>query len=159
MSDHLFIFKPGIWLGEGKILLNLVEEELKFFAKWQVQQGDFAHQIQAAQDMQISGIAEKMRNEFFFFEFGKDYFKVKMENANVGTITGKGVYDDKKVAWEFRNNELNFEGLEVYTLLKEDEYQMHAEYVTSDQFRTQMDGRIWLSTSAEHINQIKEGES
>ena len=31
MSKHSFILTPSSWLGEGKIKLNMVEEELGFF--------------------------------------------------------------------------------------------------------------------------------
>jgi hypothetical protein len=48
------------------------------------------------------------------------------------------------IAWEFRENDLNFEGFETYHLQEDGSYTMHAEYVTSDQFRTQIDGKLWL---------------
>ena len=36
-----------------------------------------------------------------------------MENQNVGRIVGAGVYDEKQIAWEFRNNDMDFEGFET----------------------------------------------
>ena len=113
MFNHTFIFSPGTWFGEGKILLNMVEEELVFNTNWA------------------------------FYDFQTKTFTVDMENQKVGRIVGTGVYDEKMIAWEFRNNDMNFEGYETYTLQNDGSYWMKGEYVTSDQFRTQIEARIW----------------
>ncbi len=144
-SKHGFLFFPGKWTGEGKILLNMVEENLKFLADWSIAGKDLAGKVQCVQEIQIQGLSEGMRNEIVFFDFQPKTFSVEMENQNVGKVVGKGVFDEKNVAWEFRNNELNFEGFETYSLIKEGCYRMYAEYVSSsDQFRTQIQGEIWL---------------
>jgi len=140
---HFFILEPKPWIGEGVITLNMVEEKLNFFTKWNVTETDFAGKIQSVQELQISGISENMRNELIFFDFTENKFLVEMENLNIGKVVGKGVFDDKMLAWEFRENDLNFEGYETYHLQKDGTYLVHAEYVTSDQFRTQIDGKIW----------------
>lgn len=144
MKEHEFIKKPNSWLGEGNITLNMVEEDLSFYIKWQVSEPDPIGKIQAVQEIQIGGISENMKNELTFFDFTDKGFSVEMENFNIGRIVGKGVYDEKIIAWEFRNNDMNFEGFETYYLQDDGSYLVHAEYVTSDQFRTQMEGRIWL---------------
>ncbi|MDE3045750.1 MAG: hypothetical protein KGJ02_03805 [Verrucomicrobiota bacterium] len=143
MFNHTFIFHPGSWLGEGKIILNMVEEELLFNTNWAIQNKDFAGKVSCAQDIQIQGLSENMRNELTFYDFGSKTFSVDMENQNVGRIVGTGVFDDKMIAWEFRNNDMNFEGFETYILQSDGSYSMHGEYVTSDQFRTQIDARIF----------------
>ncbi len=143
MFNHSFIFSPGTWSGEGKILLNMVEEELIFNTNWAVQNKDFAGKVACAQEIQIQGLSENMRNELSFYDFHAKTFSVDMENQNVGRIVGTGVYDDKMIAWEFRNNEMNFEGYETYILQGDGSYQMKGEYVTSDQFRTQIEAHIW----------------
>ncbi len=144
-GKHSFLFSPYNWAGEGKILLNMVEENLRFLANWNVGNKDLAGKIQCVQEIQIHGLSENMRNEISFFDFQPKTFSVEMENQNVGKVIGKGVYDDKNVAWEFRDNELSFEGFENYTLIKEGHYRMYAEYVSSsDQFRTQIQGEIWV---------------
>ena len=82
-----------------------------------------------------------------------------MENQNVGRIVGAGVFDDKMIAWEFRNNDMNFEGYETYVLQVDGSYQMKGEYVTSDQFRTQIEARIWLqSTEVSNSDEPHENE-
>ena len=115
-------------------------------AHWAVQNKDFAGKVACAQEIQIQGLSENMRNELSFYDFQAKTFSVDMENPNVGKIVGTGVYDDKMIAWEFRNNDMNFEGYETYSLQSDGSYQMKGEYVTSDQFRTQIEARIWLQS-------------
>jgi len=146
---HIFVFNEGLWMGEGTITLNMVEEELGFFTKWNISGKDTTEKIKSVQEIQISGISENMRNDLTFFDFHPKGFSVEMENLNIGRILGKGVFDEKLIAWEFRDNDLNFEGFEIYRLLEDGSYLMHSEYVTSDQFRTQIKGRIWLSPEGE----------
>ncbi len=148
MSDfnHAFILSPGNWTGEGKILLNMVEEELIFNTNWSVQMRDFSEKVECMQEIIVQGLSENMRNQLSFYDFQANSFTVDMENQNVGRIVGKGVYDDKLIGWEFRNNGMNFEGFETYHLQPDGSYLMHGEYVTSDQFRTQIEARIWPSS-------------
>ena len=146
MKNHLFIFSPGSWVGEGKIVLNMVEEELRFNTNWAVQLRDFTGKVPCAQQIQIHGLSEEMRNELTFYDFQNKTFSVDMENQNVGRIVGRGIYDDKMIAWEFRNSEIYFEGFETYILQDDGSYIMRGEYVTSDQFRTQIEAQIWLQS-------------
>lgn len=157
MFNHTFIFSPGNWMGEGKILLNMVEEELLFHTTWTVQTKDFAGKITGAQNVQIQGLSENMRNELTFYEFQGKQFLVDMENQNVGRIVGKGVVDETMIAWEFRNSEISFEGYETYQLQSDGSYKMHGEYVTSDQFRTQIEARLWAQPK-EQSPKSSEGE-
>lgn len=150
MTKHRFIFADGTWYGEGKITLNLVEEELVFNTNWAVQARDFAGKVSCAQEIQIQGLSENMRNDLNFYDFQMNTFSVDMENPNIGRIVGTGVYDDKTIAWEFRNNDMNFEGYEKYDLQEDGSYHMHGEYVTSDQFRTQIQARIWQHAQEDH---------
>jgi hypothetical protein len=144
MFNHSFILQPKLWAGEGVISLNMVEEELTFYTKWNISEKDFAVKIQAVQEIQIAGISENMRNDLTFYDFTSKNFSVEMENMNIGRVVGAGVFDEKCIAWEFRENDLNFEGFETYYLQSDGSYKVHAEYVTSDQFRTQIDGKIWV---------------
>ena len=159
MFNHSFIFSPGTWQGEGKILLNMVEEELIFNTNWAVQNKDFAGKVTCAQEILIQGLSENMRHELSFYDFQTKTFSVDMENPNVGRIVGTGVYDDKMIAWEFRNNDMNFEGYETYNLQPDGSYHMKGEYVTSDQFRTRIEARIWLrSKEAPSQDESQENE-
>jgi len=143
MFNHSFIFNPGSWAGEGKITLNMVEEELVFNGNWTVQNKDFAGKVSCAQDIAIHGLSESMRNELTFYDFTGKHFAVDMENQNIGKITGTGVVDDKMIAWEFRGSGADFEGYESYESQPDGSYLMHGEYVTADQLRTQIKAKIW----------------
>lgn len=156
---HSFIFSPGQWRGEGKITLNMVEEELFFNTLWTVQNRDFAGKVGAAQDIQIHGLSDSMRNELTFYDFQTKTFCVDMENQNIGRIAGTGIFDDKTIAWEFRSNDLNFEGYETYALQPDGSYQMRGEYVTSDQFRTQIEAKLWLNSTEAASTDGEEGEA
>lgn len=145
--SHPFIFSPGTWYGEGKISLNMVEEELIFNTNWTVLNRDFVGKVVCSQEIQIQGLSENMRNELTFYDFQSATFSVDMENQNIGKIVGVGVFDEKMIAWEFRNNDMNFEGYETYTFQTDGTYQMHGEYVTNDQFRTQITAKIWLNST------------
>jgi hypothetical protein len=159
MFNHTFIFNPGSWRGQGKILLNLVEEELIFDTMWAVQNQDFTGKVSCAQDIRIQGLSENMRNELVFYDFQNKTFSVDMENQNVGKIVGTGVYDEKMIGWEFRSNDVHFEGYETYTLQPDGSYHMKGEYVTSDQFRTQIEARIQISsTDAPKADESQENE-
>ena len=147
MFNHSFIFSPGTWAGEGKIVLNMVEEELLFNTNWGVHTRDFTGKVACSQEIRIQGLSENMRNDLTFYNFDTKTFSVDMENQNIGRIVGTGVYDEKTIAWEFRNNTMNFEGFESYVLQPDGSYHMRGEYVTSDQFRTQIEARIWLQSN------------
>ena len=55
MSDHTFILTPSQWLGEGKIILNMVQEELSFFTRWNVATKDSTGLIECVQEIQVKG--------------------------------------------------------------------------------------------------------
>lgn len=155
---HSFIFSPGNWQGEGRILLNMVEEELIFNTCWAVQQGDLLGKVACCQEIQIQGLSEDMRNDLTFYDFSGERFAVDMENPNVGRIVGTGVFNDEMIAWEFRGNEMHFEGFESYQKQGDGSYQMKGEYVTSDQFRTEITAKIWPQVLEESSEENQEPE-
>ena len=113
MFKHKFIFEPFSWIGEGHITLNMVDEELVFYTKWNVLKSDVTEKIQSIPgNPKYPEFRKNMRNELTFFDFAKNSFSVEMENLNIGKVIGSGIVDDKVIAWEFRNNEVNFEGFE-----------------------------------------------
>jgi len=154
MENHLFILKTGFWQGEGKIQLNMIEEELLFQTTWNVLEENDG-KISCVQEIQIEGLSENMKNELTFFALSPSAFSVEMTNHNIEKVQGKGIIDAETIAWEFKDQESNFEGFEVYHLEKDGGYKMHAEYVTSDQFRTKIVGRIWQKDAQEKI-EVKE---
>jgi hypothetical protein len=63
------------------------------------------------------------------------------------------------IAWEFRNSEMDFEGYETYSLQPDGSYLMKGEYVTSDQFRTQIEARIWLQSKEASADESQDREN
>lgn len=140
MAAHLFLLRPGIWLGEGKVSFSASPEQLQFYTRWEIappkdgiiplkqtvemKEGDTIHNIYA-----ISAVTETS-------------FIIELTNDVLGTVIGKGIIDDNKIAWEFRSQE-TFEGYEVYQLQSNGEYVLHAEYASPEQFRTIIDARVW----------------
>lgn len=143
MSDHLFLFTKKNWLGEGKIQLSMVEEELGFYTRWNVPRGNPQDEINAFQEIEIKGMSDPMHNRFLITEISGTHFRLELENAALGIIEGKGIIKDNLIAWEFRDNELGFEGFEFYELQPDGTYTMRGEYSTPDQYRTVIRGKIW----------------
>lgn len=143
MTTHPFILTPSAWLGEGKIQLNMVEEELAFFTRWNVGQKDETGKIECIQEIQVKGLSEIMHNQFLFYDLAPGAFTIDLDNPALGKVTGSGLITDKVIAWEFRASDLGFEGFEFYERQSDDTYLMRAEYATSDQFRTIIQGKVW----------------
>lgn len=136
-----FIFTPGLWLGEGKISFSSSPEFLKFYTKWEISHVD-THAMKAVQAVEMEGVEDQVVNIFTFFDIQEATFSVCLENENVGKIYGKGLRDEKIIAWEFRGQP-NFEGFETYEKQENGDYFMHAEYGSPSEFRTMVEGLIW----------------
>jgi hypothetical protein len=100
------------------------------------------NQIICQQKVETQGSNDQVINDFKLTELTASTFKIELKNEHVGNIVGHGVIDDKTIAWEFRGNS-QIEGFEVYELQDNGDYMVHAEYSSTDQFRTVVDGRIW----------------
>ena len=145
MSTHSFILEPGSWLGQGTISFSESSDQLKFYTRWKVSKSK-AQLINCFQEIEIEGIGEKMENTFILSDLSPINFHIKLENHLLGSVDGKGVIDEKLIAWEFRDpGTTGFEGYEVYELQPDGSYLMRAEYASSDQMRTIVQGKIWRS--------------
>ncbi len=140
-----FIFTPGLWLGEGKISFSASHEFLRFYTKWRITNEETGV-IKATQTVEMQGIEEQVINHFTFKDIKPDSFSILLENNIVGMVEGKGLRNDRLIAWEFRGH-LTFEGFEAYEQQENGDYFLHAEYGASDQFRTIVEGLIWLKGS------------
>lgn len=143
MNQHAFLFNSGIWLGQGTIQLNMVTEELAFFTRWNIENKNDSKEVACEQEIQIKGFADMTRNKFIISNIEHGEFIIDLENQAVGKIQGKGLINDKIIAWEFRINDLGFEGFEFYEKQEDQSYLLRAEYATIDQFRTIIQGRVW----------------
>jgi hypothetical protein len=144
MIKHHFIFSPGRWVGEGRITFSSSPDCLRFYTKWSIE-SIMNESIFSEQRVEMEGGEEHTINQFVFSNIGKESFLIELTNNLLGTIKGKGVMDEKTLAWEFRGNP-DFEGFEVYELQENGDYMLHAEYASTDQFRTVIDGRIWMKS-------------
>lgn len=142
-QQHSFILTPSSWLGEGKIKLNMVEEELGFFTRWNVASTSPEGKIECVQEIQVKGLSDIMLNEFHLFDLSVQQFAISLENEALGKVHGKGLINDKVIAWEFRVPDIGFEGFEFYEKIDDENYLMRAEYATADEFRTVINGKIW----------------
>ncbi|MGH2612823.1 MAG: hypothetical protein ACRDFB_07210 [Rhabdochlamydiaceae bacterium] len=149
MNKHLFIFSPSTWLGEGKIQLNMVEEELPFYTKWNITKKDPEGKIECVQQIEVKGLSEMMHNQLWFFDFAQGNFLIELDNPSIGKVSGKGLMTDHIIAWEFRVPQIGFEGFETYEKQPDDSYIMHAEYATADQLRTMIKGKVWQEAISE----------
>ncbi len=143
MTHHSFILEPSAWLGEGKIQLSMMEEELGFFTRWNVSTRNPDGRIECVQEIQVKGLSDIMLNQFSFYDVSSSNFTIELENQALGKVVGTGIINEKVIAWEFRVEALGFEGFEFYEKLNDDSYLMRAEYATTDQFRTVITGKVW----------------
>lgn len=138
--SHEFIFLPGNWIGEGKITFSASPERLRFYTKWFVEEKE-SGQISCQQHVEMEGRDANVINRFTFSSILPESFSIELSSDLMGTLNGKGLIDSKTIAWEFRSPD--FEGFEVYELQDNGDYMLHAEYISTEQFRTIIDGRIW----------------
>lgn len=143
MHKHPFIFAPEAWIGEGKIQLSRVEEELLFYTRWNVSPRDQQGLITCAQEIQVKGLSDVMVNQFALYDLTASNFMIDLENQALGKVTGKGVISDRLIGWEFRAPEIGFEGFEFYEKQPDDSYLMRAEYASTEEFRTLIHGKVW----------------
>lgn len=142
-KKHAFMLEPGSWIGEGSVTFSASTKQLFFITKWRVYNDDEPESegIVCEQLVQTEGNDEPVHNTFQVHEVSPTRFAIALENEAVGQVLGRGIIDDKTIAWEFQDNP-HFQGYEVYELQEDGEYSFHAEYASDDSFRTIVDGRI-----------------
>lgn len=140
--DH-FLFQPGIWIGEGKVSFSGSKDTVRFFTRWTTSQTlEKPARFVCFQEVELHNLKQTTRNQFVFFDFFNNHFKVEMENEDMGRVTGKGNFTPNSVAWELRSYP-GSEGFEVYELQENGDYFFHADYVSTESFRTHIEGKLW----------------
>jgi hypothetical protein len=148
VTQHVFILSEQEWLGEGNIRLSMVDEPLHFQTHWNNKKKDSSGLIECLQKIQIKGISDVMHNQFLIYDLNNNQFVIELENLALGKVIGKGIIKEKLIAWEFRASELGFEGFELYERQADGSYLMSAEYATSDQLRTMIQGKLWVKQAS-----------
>lgn len=143
---HKFIFSPGVWIGEGTISFSTSPQSIHFYTKWLNNEYHPTFGYISSQQVEMQGVEESVFNKLIITEATPTSFVMTLENNLIGKVTGKGVIDVKTIAWEYRNGK-DLEGFEVYELQDNGDYLFHAEYSSTDQYRTIIDGRIWPKSS------------
>ncbi|NGX53711.1 MAG: hypothetical protein K1000chlam4_00428 [Chlamydiae bacterium] len=141
MKEHLFIFTPGVWKGEGQITFSMAEDELIFATKWTLGPKE-EDRILLSQTIEVDNVSDKMVNNFAITDMTATSFLIDLENNLIGKVQGKGIVDEKKIAWEFRNTPQQFEGFEVYELQPDGSYKVRAEFTAGEGLRTYVKGTI-----------------
>lgn len=141
MTIHDFIFKSGLWVGEGKVTFSASPERVRFYTKWTIQK-ETDKTITCQQHVEMEGGESNVYNTFIFSNIQPTSFSVELISELLGSVQGKGLIDAKTIAWEFRGHP-EFQGFEVYELQENGDYSLHAEYSSMDQIRTIIDGRVW----------------
>ena len=151
LTKHSFLFSSQEWVGDGTITFNEFGHGLKSYTHWKVQDLAEDH-LTCIQEIEVEGLMDKTQNRFNLTNIKNNTFTISLENESLGKVIGKGVYDDKTVAWEFSNKELGFEGFEVYELQEDGGYITRGEYISIDQLRTIIEGKIWKKVAVESID-------
>jgi hypothetical protein len=139
--SHPFIFKPGVWEGEGKITFSMADDILEFTMRWTVLPIE-DQKIYFNQEIAIKTFPENMRNHFTVQHISPTSFEIQLENQIVGKVIGSGLITNKTIAWEFRRKDQEFEGYEIYELQPNGSYKMRAEFTAGGGLRTQVNGFI-----------------
>ena len=106
-------------------------------------------EIQCTQEIQVKGLSDIMINRFVFSDITQSSFSILMENYAVGKVEGKGFINEERIGWEFRVEEIGFEGFEFYERKEGDVYHVHGEFSTQEDLRTAVLGKIWRQTHPE----------
>lgn len=144
MTEHLFLFKPGLWIGEGKISFASSTETVRFFTRWQLVD-QTPEMLIWLQEVELHGLEQTTRNLFTFTQIKGKNFKVELNNELMGKVSGKGIIGNETIAWELRSHS-NSEGYEIYALQKNGDYNFRAEYISVEPYRTLIEGKIWQKT-------------
>lgn len=141
MSTHPFL-KAGTWQSLGTITFTMAEDQLPFTATWQITPQD--NTIRILQIVTVTSLQEGMRNTLTLSDFTDTTFTISLENELVTKVMGKGVLNDKLLAWEYRAPSAGFEGYEILTLQPNGTYTLRGEF-SGGEYRTQILGTLKLS--------------
>lgn len=138
-EENNFIFIPGLWVGEGEVSFNTSTDVIPFSTKWEVKPKS-KNGIECIQEVKMKD-SDPVKNKYLIYEITPKTFALSLENDVVVKAYGKGVFDPQKIAWEFREKP-EFQGYEVYNKKNDNEYSFHAEFTSTDQFLTLINGII-----------------
>lgn len=141
MENHPFIFLAGLWQGQGKISFSMADDVLPFNMRWDVSEKRGGI-ILFSQIVEVENFNDPLNNHFSLNNLTQNSFTIALENTLVGRVEGKGIFDEKIIAWEFKKAQEGFEGYEIYEMQEDGSYKMKAEFLGGDDLRTFVSGTI-----------------
>lgn len=133
-----FLFTAGSWKGTGSVMFSHSPEVLTFTTKWTISGND--RHFDARQEVVIEDLMP-MVNSYVIDVPIHEKFTLNLTNEVVGTFSGHGVFNERKIAWEFTHPGL-FDGFEVYERVSDTEYLFHAEYTGGDGYINKIYGSM-----------------
>jgi hypothetical protein len=146
MASHHFIFSPGHYIGQCRLILSPAKEQITFYTSWQVDPLSEG-KICCHQTIEMVALGERMENDIVISDIKTGSFAIVLENPLLGKAQGTGIISSSTIAWEFQASS-GLDGFEIYKLQEDGDYHVHAEYASRDQLRTIIDGVIWKKESA-----------
>ncbi|MBB64242.1 MAG: hypothetical protein CMO81_04190 [Waddliaceae bacterium] len=144
---HTFLLEPGVWQGNGTLLFKGTPEKWPIFIRWEIHKGA-PLLIDALLTIDISSLSTVHHYRYKIIP-GEDEkkFQIRLQNEVIGNLEGKGIIDQKYIAWDFHDPKLPYEGLERYLLLENGGYRIASEFCSTDQTRLQITGEIHQKTA------------
>ena len=137
-----FFLRVPSWTGKGFLTLEPMGSQAPLKIEWQIT-ADTKETINCIQMVYLAQEKEPMKNYLRFSHFDGSHFSVHLESEAIGSVIGKGTYDENVMAWELRSHN-QFDGFESYRTT-ENGCEMHAEYISNDFVRTVIEGKLVTS--------------
>jgi hypothetical protein len=146
-KHELFFGGCYTWLCQGKIKINVVQDELSFCARWVVSKSEESEVI-CTQEIEVEGMEDKIENKLHITNIKDGKFDIVVQNDIWGEATGTGRIYPEKIAWEVRKHGPGFEGLEIYSLAEDGKYTIRSDFMTPNEYRSHIEGAIWKKSDA-----------
>lgn len=144
MSKQHFIEIPGLWKGEGKMLLTLIPDEIKFTTSWKVLPPDLQGVIRCVQEVKIDCLATSTSNQFSFYPKNGGRYTLDLDTEALGRVSGSCLASGEVLAWELGHKSQGFGGFELYERLQDGSYKMKGEFATGDACRSEVTCQLHL---------------
>lgn len=140
MTQHHFLLSKGIWLGMGKMEFSISPDTVIIYMKWNFTPME-DRLIIVEQQIGHQGRDDLLLNQYRFVLTSDTTFDIELKHEGQ-IIKGNGHINGSQIFWEFVDDK-NFIGFETYTLQDNGEYSLHAEYISGEELRTVVNGRVW----------------
>jgi hypothetical protein len=133
---------PGIWLGQGQILIHDLGQTLRYYTRWIVKEAENGV-IYCDQEVEVQDFPEKSHNYYAIAEISHHSFVIQLESSTLGQVQGKGIIRDTVIAWEFNQQGQACTGFEIFEKTEDDRYITRAEFGHDAAGNTLITGVLW----------------